>query len=71
MIHGQRNLRTRLPGRRPKGQAELKSNPFGSDWKGIRRELDKELTPDKLQSRLKAMTAGDEASPPPPRNGRP
>ncbi|MFJ9518027.1 hypothetical protein ACIRPK_07125 [Kitasatospora sp. NPDC101801] len=35
-------------------------NPFGSDRAGIRRKLDAELTPDRLQSRLKGMTAGDE-----------
>ncbi|WP_033219570.1 toxin glutamine deamidase domain-containing protein [Kitasatospora phosalacinea] len=42
------------PGRKPE------RNPFGSDWSGIRRKLDRELTPDRLQSRLKGMTAGDE-----------
>jgi hypothetical protein len=35
-------------------------NPFGGDWAGVRRKLDEELTPDRLQSRLKGMTAGDE-----------
>ncbi|MFJ8038997.1 hypothetical protein ACIRBX_00600 [Kitasatospora sp. NPDC096147] len=36
------------------------SNPFGSDRDGIHRKLEQELTPDKLQARLKGMTAGDE-----------
>ncbi|MFD0566230.1 hypothetical protein ACFQ2M_32935 [Kitasatospora saccharophila] len=36
------------------------SNPFRSDWSGLRSKLDRELTPDRLQSRLKGMTAGDE-----------
>ncbi|RKE22230.1 toxin glutamine deamidase domain-containing protein [Streptomyces sp. TLI_171] len=39
---------------------KLERNPFGSDWAGIREKLDAELTPDRLQSRLKGMTAGDE-----------
>ncbi|KRB69219.1 hypothetical protein ASE03_27635 [Kitasatospora sp. Root187] len=42
------------------GKPKLESNPFGSDWDGIHRKLDAELTPDRLQSRLKGMTAGDE-----------
>ncbi|MFJ5921369.1 hypothetical protein ACIQF6_02055 [Kitasatospora sp. NPDC092948] len=46
--------------RKAAGQPELTRNPFGSDWAGIRGKLDAELTPDRLQSRLKAMTAGDE-----------
>ncbi|MFJ1791311.1 WXG100-like domain-containing protein [Kitasatospora griseola] len=46
--------------RKQAGQPELTRNPFGRDWAGIRGKLDAELTPDRLQSRLKAMTAGDE-----------
>ncbi|MGW4378481.1 WXG100-like domain-containing protein [Kitasatospora sp. NPDC004531] len=45
--------------RLPSGGARPERNPFDSDWAGIRRKLDEELTPDRLQSRLKAMTAGD------------
>ncbi|MFD8595254.1 hypothetical protein ACFV1L_09655 [Kitasatospora sp. NPDC059646] len=50
----------RLPGGKAPGQQKLERNPFDSDWAGIRRKLDAELTPDRLQSRLKGMTAGDE-----------
>ncbi|MFG2692761.1 hypothetical protein [Kitasatospora sp. NPDC048407] len=46
--------------RKQAGQPELTRNPFGRDWAGIRSKLDAELTPDRLQSRLKGMTAGDE-----------
>ncbi|MGW2399614.1 WXG100-like domain-containing protein [Kitasatospora sp. NPDC001664] len=45
---------------RSDGKPKLESNPFGSDWPGLRSKLDAELTPDKLQARLKGMTAGDE-----------
>ncbi|MEU9128754.1 hypothetical protein AB0D08_11680 [Kitasatospora sp. NPDC048540] len=44
----------------PDGRPKPERNPFASDWAGIRRKLDEELTPDRLQSRLKGMTAGDE-----------
>ncbi|WP_282203168.1 hypothetical protein [Kitasatospora fiedleri] len=47
-------------GARPSGPGATERNPFGSDWTGISRKLDEELTPDRLQSRLKGMTAGDE-----------
>ncbi|WAL74912.1 toxin glutamine deamidase domain-containing protein [Kitasatospora sp. YST-16] len=50
----------RRGGARPDGAARPERNPFGSDWEGISRKLDAELTPDRLQSRLKGMTAGDE-----------
>ncbi|MFI5532995.1 hypothetical protein ACIA8O_31105 [Kitasatospora sp. NPDC051853] len=45
---------------RSDGGPKVGSNPFGSDWPGLRTKLDAELTPDKLQARLKGMTAGDE-----------
>ncbi|BFV61036.1 hypothetical protein KCMC57_up61400 [Kitasatospora sp. CMC57] len=45
---------------RPPGATKLERNPFGGDWPGLRRKLDAELTPDRLQARLKGMTAGDE-----------
>ncbi|MFJ8041642.1 hypothetical protein ACIRBX_14205, partial [Kitasatospora sp. NPDC096147] len=35
-------------------------NPFGSDRDGIRQKLEQELSPDRLQARLKGMMAGDE-----------
>ncbi|WP_345282611.1 hypothetical protein [Kitasatospora albolonga] len=44
----------------PTGSRSWRANPFGSDWPGLRSKLDAELTPDKLQARLKGMTAGDE-----------
>ncbi len=50
----------RRGGARPDGAARPERNPFGSDWEGVSRKLDAELTPDRLQSRLKGMTAGDE-----------
>ncbi|GAA3038897.1 hypothetical protein GCM10020229_57630 [Kitasatospora albolonga] len=40
-------------------QPKVKADPFGGDRDGIRRKLDRELTPDRLQARLKGMTAGD------------
>ncbi|MFI5529432.1 toxin glutamine deamidase domain-containing protein [Kitasatospora sp. NPDC051853] len=43
----------------PVPQPKLKADPFGGDRDGIRRKLDQELTPDRLQARLKSMTAGD------------
>ncbi|MFB7944319.1 toxin glutamine deamidase domain-containing protein [Kitasatospora phosalacinea] len=52
--------RFRRGGERPDGAPKLVRNPFADDWSGIRRELDGELTPDRLQARLKGMTAGDE-----------
>lgn len=51
------------PDRKPattQGPEQSGNNPFKSDWDGLRRKLAEELTPDKLQARLKAMTAGDE-----------
>ncbi|MFJ5884496.1 toxin glutamine deamidase domain-containing protein [Kitasatospora cineracea] len=50
----------RRGGTRPDGAPRPERNPFGSDWDGVSRKLDAELTPDRLQSRLKGMTAGDE-----------
>ncbi|AUG75776.1 hypothetical protein CFP65_0848 [Kitasatospora sp. MMS16-BH015] len=46
--------------RRTSGPSPTERNPFSSDWAGIHRKLEAELTPDRLQSRLKGMTAGDE-----------
>ncbi|MFJ5229312.1 hypothetical protein ACIQBJ_05360, partial [Kitasatospora sp. NPDC088391] len=42
-----------------KSERDPGGNPFRSDWKGLDRKLEAALTPEKLQARLKAMTAGD------------